>query len=130
MKISEYLTSLFGSDIRSRINKLCEEVTELREAHADEEIAEELADVQLVVYHIATLQGLTTNDLIISALEKVRMRESDQAYQRHHEHIDRCCGNCQHFMNEDIIGWGTCEANNDKPTTCAEMCVQWEKRKQ
>ena len=27
---------------------------------------------------------------------------------------DKCCGNCKHFKNEDVEGWGWCSLNKTK----------------
>ena len=32
---------------------------------------------------------------------------------------DKCCGNCKHFKNEDVEGWGWCSFNKTK-THCAQ----------
>ena len=32
---------------------------------------------------------------------------------------DLCCGNCKHFKNEDVEGWGWCSFNKTK-THCAQ----------
>lgn len=38
---------------------------------------------------------------------------------------EKCCGNCRHFMNEDINGNGWCsEIENE--TTCGQRCERWE----
>lgn len=33
---------------------------------------------------------------------------------------DKCCGNCKHFNNEDVEGWGTCEFH--QVTKCDDKC--------
>ncbi len=33
---------------------------------------------------------------------------------------DKCCGNCEHFKNEDADGWGTCEFHLS--TKCDDKC--------
>lgn len=33
---------------------------------------------------------------------------------------DKCCGNCKHFTNEDVDGWGTCEFH--QVTKCDDKC--------
>ena len=38
---------------------------------------------------------------------------------------ENCCGNCRHFMNEDINGNGWCSENDDE-TTCGQTCERWE----
>ena len=32
---------------------------------------------------------------------------------------NKCCGNCKHFKNEDVEGWGWCSFNKTK-THCAQ----------
>ena len=32
---------------------------------------------------------------------------------------NKCCGNCNHFKNEDVEGWGWCSFNKTK-THCAQ----------
>ena len=32
---------------------------------------------------------------------------------------DKCCGNCKHFKDEDVEGWGWCSFNKTK-THCAQ----------
>lgn len=32
---------------------------------------------------------------------------------------NKCCGNCKHFKNEDVEGWGWCSLNKTK-THCAQ----------
>ena len=32
---------------------------------------------------------------------------------------NKCCGNCKHFNNEDVEGWGWCALNKTK-TQCAQ----------
>lgn len=38
-----------------------------------------------------------------------------------------CCGNCQHFLNEDIEGIGWCELK-DKLIYCGCRCPQYKKK--
>lgn len=33
---------------------------------------------------------------------------------------DKCCGNCKHFKNEDVEGWGTCKFH--QVTKCDDKC--------
>ena len=33
---------------------------------------------------------------------------------------NKCCGNCKHFNNEDVEGWGWCSLNKTK-THCAQF---------
>lgn len=121
--IETFLTSHFGKDIHGRVQKLIEEVSELRDAQDDADFAEELADVALVLYHIARLRGLTFEDLIQRAYDKVRLREMNG---REKPHEERGCGNCIHFTNEEIGGCGICLKHNE-PRHCSYLCTDYSK---
>ena len=34
---------------------------------------------------------------------------------------NKCCGNCKHFKNEDVQGWGTCKFS--RLTKCDDKCI-------
>lgn len=34
---------------------------------------------------------------------------------------NKCCGNCKHFNNEDVEGWGTCKFS--RLTKCDDKCI-------
>ena len=34
---------------------------------------------------------------------------------------NKCCGNCKHFKNEDVEGWGTCKFS--RLTKCDDKCI-------
>ena len=40
----------------------------------------------------------------------------------------KCCGNCIHFMFEDINGNGWCSENVIE-TTCGQTCKRWKEQK-
>ena len=33
----------------------------------------------------------------------------------------KCCGNCKHFKDEDVEGWGTCKFS--RLTKCDDKCI-------
>lgn len=86
----------FGTCVDRRLVKLREEYGELMEA-ADKDIfkdkdnlddfIDELADLNAVVFHIAGILGLTQDDLLTMAADKVKGREKDPNYKRKHPHI-------------------------------------------
>lgn len=83
----------FGTSVDRRLVKLREEYGELMEA-AEKDIKEnlddfidELADLNAVVFHIAGILGLTQDDLLTMAADKVKGREKDPNYKRKHPHI-------------------------------------------
>ena len=86
----------FGTSVDRRLVKLREEYGELMEA-AEKDILknkdnlddfiDELADLNVVVFHIAGILGLTQDDLLTMAADKVKGREKDPNYKRKHPHI-------------------------------------------
>ena len=86
----------FGTSVDRRLVKLREEYGELMEA-AEKDIyknkdnlddfIDELADLNAVVFHIAGILGLTQDDLLTMAADKVKGREKDPNYKRKHPHI-------------------------------------------
>ena len=34
---------------------------------------------------------------------------------------NKCCGNCKHFKNEDVQGWGACKFS--RLTKCDDKCI-------
>ena len=85
----------FGTSVDRRLVKLREEYGELMEA-AEKDIfngkenlddfIDELADLNAVVFHIAGILGLTQDDLLIMAADKVKGREINPNYKRRHPH--------------------------------------------
>ena len=88
----------FGTSVDLRLVKLREEFCELMEA-ADKDIFEnednmadfvdELADVNAVLFHIAGILGLTQDELLAMAADKVVGRMKDPNYKRKHPHVVR-----------------------------------------
>lgn len=87
--IGKYFTEKYGNDLPSRIEKLKEETSELFEATSRPQefwdtfhVLDELADVTAVTYHIAYLCGMTLDELVKKAYEKVKRRETEPDYMR------------------------------------------------
>ena len=86
----------FGTSVDRRLVKLREEYGELMEA-AEKDIyknkdnlddfIDELADLNAVVFHIAGILGLTQDELLSMAADKVVGRMKDPNYKRKHPHI-------------------------------------------
>ena len=95
-QVLEKFNAKFGTSVNRRLVKLREEYGELMEA-ADKDIfkdkenlddfIDELADLNAVVFHIAGILGLTQDDLLTMAADKVKGREKDPNYKRKHPHI-------------------------------------------
>ena len=88
----------FGTSVERRLVKLREEYGELMEASEKDiyqskenldDFIDELADVNAVVFHIAGILGLTQDDLLSMAADKVIGREKDPNYKRKHPHVER-----------------------------------------
>ena len=103
-EILELFNSKFGTTVASRCRKLTEEYHELMEvldtANVDdlkpehcrefaEDFIDELSDLNAVVFHIAGILGLTQDELLSMAADKVKGREKDPNYKRKHPHISR-----------------------------------------
>ena len=88
----------FGTSVDRRLVKLREEYGELMEA-AEKDIyknkdnlddfIDELADLNAVVFHIAGILGLTQDELLSMAADKVVGRMKDPNYKRKHPHIEK-----------------------------------------
>ena len=87
----------FGTSVDRRLVKLREEYGELMEA-AEKDILknnnlddfiDELADLNAVVFHIACILGLTQDELLSMAADKVVGRMKDPNYKRKHPHVKR-----------------------------------------
>lgn len=85
----------FGTSIDKRLVKLREEFGELMEAAGKDillnkenmdDFIDELSDVNAVVFHIAGILGLSQDDLLCMAADKVKGRETDPNYKRKHPH--------------------------------------------
>ena len=86
----------FGTSVDRRLVKLREEYGELMEAaekdiFANEEnmadFVDELADLNAVLFHIAGILGLTQDELLFMAADKVVGRMKDPNYKRKHPHV-------------------------------------------
>lgn len=88
----------FGTSVDLRMRKLEEEFNELKEAHEADpfkndgnlsDFIDELADLNAVLFHIAGILGLTQDELLSMAADKVKGREKDPNYKRKHPHVNR-----------------------------------------
>lgn len=101
-EILEMFNKKFGTNVALRILKLSEEYEELMEVVANStpddlkpenfkefisDFVDELADLNAVVFHIAGILGLTQDELLDMAADKVLGREKDPNYKRKHPHI-------------------------------------------
>lgn len=94
----------FGTSVDRRLVKLREEYGELMEA-AEKDIyknkdnlddfIDELADLNAVVFHIAGILGLTQDELLSMAADKVVGRMKDPNYKRKHPHVSHHINNKQ-----------------------------------
>ncbi len=94
----------FGTSVDRRLVKLREEYGELMEA-AEKDIyknkdnlddfIDELADLNAVVFHIAGILGLTQDELLSMAADKVIGRMKDPNYKRKHPHVSHHNNNKQ-----------------------------------
>lgn len=85
----------FGISVDLRMRKLEEEFNELKEAHEADpfkndgnlsDFIDELADLNAVLFHITGILGLTQDQLLEMAYDKVVGREKDPNYKRKHPH--------------------------------------------
>lgn len=89
-KILEYFNNKFDTIISRRMKKLGEEYNELVEAvnsGSHEDIVDELADLNAVLFHIAGIIGYSQEELLSMAFDKVKGREKDPNYKRKHPHV-------------------------------------------
>lgn len=98
--VIDFLNEKFGTDIYMRCKKLNEEVNELfqvvRSSGAQVltqlayniDFIDELADVAVVLNHIAGIAGFTNAELEKIALDKIKARENNPDYARRHPHTD------------------------------------------
>jgi len=86
-------TELFGRDLVSRIDKLCEEWAELEHELFDyvlrdknlsqkEKVLDELSDLYTVLVHLASILGSNSQKLLEMAVDKVERRQIDPNYKR------------------------------------------------
>ena len=107
MNIEEILklfNERFGTSVNLRMRKLEEEFNELKEAHAKDpfmndenlnDFVDELADLNAVLFHIAGILGLTQDELLSMAADKVIGRMKDPNYKRKHPHVSHHNNNKQ-----------------------------------
>lgn len=98
--VIDFLNEKFGTDIYMRCKKLNEEVNELfqvvRSSGAQVltqlayniDFIDELADVAVVLNHIAGIAGFTNAELEKIALDKIKGRENNPDYERRHPHTE------------------------------------------
>ena len=75
----------WSTDISSIMGKLCEEIGELDESlylGTKEQQIDELADVQFLVTRMTILLGETHQSLLLNAMEKHRIRETNPNYKK------------------------------------------------
>lgn len=115
-RLFEKMNKLFGKNIEKRLGKLAEEYNELFEAFerylsrektqreineinpGTHDIIEELADVNVVLFHIAALLGYSQKGLQEMAYTKIAGREKNPEFMRKHPHNkpeSPVCGNMQ-----------------------------------
>lgn len=99
--IVEMLNERFGTDIYMRCKKLNEEVNELFQVVRSSgakvltdmafniDFIDELADVAVVLNHIAGIAGFTNEELEKIALDKINGREKDPNFARRHPHVEQ-----------------------------------------
>lgn len=99
--VIDFLNKKFGTDIRMRCKKLNEEVNELFEVVRSSgaqiltdighniDFIDELADVAVVLNHIAGIVGFTNKELEQIAIDKINGREIDPDFARRHPHKQR-----------------------------------------
>lgn len=98
--VIDFLNEKFGTDIYMRCKKLNEEVNELfqvvRSSGAQVltqlayniDFIDELADVAVILNHIAGIAGFTNAELEKIALDKIKGRENNPDYARRHPNTD------------------------------------------
>ena len=75
----------WGTDPRSILHKLDEEIAELNrsfEKGTKEQQIDELADVQFLVTRLTILLGETHQSLLLNAMEKHKIRETNPNYKK------------------------------------------------
>jgi predicted house-cleaning noncanonical NTP pyrophosphatase (MazG superfamily) len=148
-RLFEKMNKLFGKNIEKRLGKLAEEYNELFEAFerylsrektqreineinpGTHDIIDELADVNVVLFHIAALLGYSQKELQEMAYTKIAGREKNPEFMRKHPHKkpeSPVCGNCNNFGNEDINGDGFCNEQNRMRHCSCLACNQWQEK--
>lgn len=133
------LDKMYGIDMPKRIEKLNEEYKELIDAYdaciADresedkkEDFIDELSDVYIVLFHIASIMGVTPQVLLTMAYDKITKRVEDPNYKRKHPHEEACCGNCKFFKHETADGDGFCGTYGNLKECGDRACCNYEYR--
>lgn len=90
----------YGINIERRLEKLNEELNELKDALYNyfeqaksgkidfSDITDEMGDVLAVMTHVCSLIGTDPRTLFFEAVEKIERRKTDPNYKRTHPHID------------------------------------------
>lgn len=99
--IIDFLNEKFGTDIYMRCKKLNEEVNELFQVVRNSgakvltefanvvDFVDELADVNVVLHHIAAITGFSQTELLTIATNKIEGREKDPNFARKHPHTEQ-----------------------------------------
>ena len=96
--VLEMLNKKYGTSVDLRLVKLREEFGELMEAANKDIFAnkenmsdfiDELADVNILLFHIAGILGVRQDRLLAMSLDKIIGREKDPNYKRNHPHVER-----------------------------------------
>ena len=102
-KILEMLNEKYGTNLNARFEKLAEEYNELADA-VDEvpgtltlehcisfirDFVDELSDVNVIIFHMAGILGLSQDELLAMAVDKIKGRDTDPNYKRKHPHKPR-----------------------------------------
>ena len=100
-EILKMLDAKYGTDLSLRLEKLAEECNELQEAanknvpnpltieHCVDytrDVLDELSDVNILIFHIAGIIGVSQDELLSMAVDKIKGREKDPNYKRKHPH--------------------------------------------
>lgn len=101
-KILEMLNEKYGTNLNLRLEKLSEEYNELVETVEEvpgtltlehcvsfiRDFVDELSDVNVIIFHMAGILGLSQDELLAMAVDKIKGREINPNYKRKHPHND------------------------------------------
>lgn len=99
-KILEMLNEKYGTNLNLRLEKLSEEYNELVETVEEvpgtltlehcvsfiRDFVDELSDVNVIIFHMAGILGLSQDKLLAMAVDKIKGREINPNYKRKHPH--------------------------------------------
>lgn len=104
-KLLSYLNEKYGMNIGERLRKLDEEYNELKEIVMEEmknddyshrhcidfvrRFKDELADVNILIFHIAGILNTSQTKLLEYAYKKIKGMEVDPNFMRYHPHEDK-----------------------------------------